>query len=143
MRNLQEQVRKTFSYQKLFWTFKEWIYCSSDLKIFVNSLPSASTFKSFSWSLDQFFLTVVQTNFGSKIPYLVIFSISLKLAPDMLIFLMAPGDRVFITLQSMTPSLSASSYWIGKGSFKMSSIHFWTSISWIELRLHTTCICKK
>ena len=30
--------------------------CSSDLKIFANSQPSASNFKSFSQSLDQFFL---------------------------------------------------------------------------------------
>ena len=37
MRNLQEQVKKAFCYQKLFWTFTVWINCSSDLKIFANS----------------------------------------------------------------------------------------------------------
>ena len=40
--------------------------CSS-----ANSQPSASSFKSFSWSLKQFFLTVGQNNFGKKIPFLV------------------------------------------------------------------------
>ena len=37
--------------------------CSSDLKIFANSRPSASNFKSFSRSQEQFFLTVGQNNF--------------------------------------------------------------------------------
>ena len=32
---------------------------------FSNSQPSASNFKSFSWSLEQFFLTESQTNFGN------------------------------------------------------------------------------
>ena len=58
MRNLQEQVKKAFCYQKLFWPFTVWINCSSDLKIFANSRPSASNFKSFSQSVEQFFLTV-------------------------------------------------------------------------------------
>ena len=48
MRNLQEQVKK-HSHMK---------NCSS-----------ASNFKSFSQSLEQFFLTVGQNNFGNKIPY--------------------------------------------------------------------------
>ena len=43
--------------------------CSSDLKIFANSWPSASNVKSFSQSLEQFFLTVGQNNFGNKILY--------------------------------------------------------------------------
>ena len=43
---------------------------SSDLKNFANSRPSASNFKSFSQSLEQFFLTVGQNNFGNKIPFL-------------------------------------------------------------------------
>ena len=59
LRNLQEQVKKAFCYQKLFWTFTVWTNCSSDLKIFANSRPSASNFKSFSRSLEQFFLTVI------------------------------------------------------------------------------------
>ena len=42
----------------------------SDLKNFANSRPSASNFKSFSRSLEQFFLTVGQNNFGNKIPFL-------------------------------------------------------------------------
>ena len=68
MRNLQEQVKKAFCYQKWFWPFTVWINCSSDLKFFENSSPSASNFKSFSWSLEQFFRTVSQNNFGNKIP---------------------------------------------------------------------------
>ena len=63
MRNLQKQVKKAFFYQKLFWPSTAWINCSSDLKHFANSRPSASNFKSFSGSLDQFFLTVGQNNF--------------------------------------------------------------------------------
>ena len=47
-----------------------WINCSNDLKNFANSRPSASNFKSFSRSLEQFFLTVGQNNFGNKIPFL-------------------------------------------------------------------------
>ena len=68
VRNLQEQVNKAFCYQKLFWPFTVWINCSSDLKNFANSRPSTSNFKSFSRSLEQFFLTVGQNYFGNKIP---------------------------------------------------------------------------
>ena len=68
LRNLQEQVKKAFCYQKLFWPFTVWINCLSDLKIFAYSRPSASNFESFSQSLEQFFLTVGQYNFGNKIP---------------------------------------------------------------------------
>ena len=50
LRNLQEKVKKTFCYQKLFRPFTVWINCSSNLK---NS--SASKKRSFSPSLDQFF----------------------------------------------------------------------------------------
>ena len=64
LRNLQEQVKKAFCYQELFWPFTVWTNCSSVLKIFANSRPSASNFKSFSQSLEQFFLTVGQNNFG-------------------------------------------------------------------------------
>ena len=54
----------------MFWPFTVWINCSSDLKFFVNSWPSASNFKSFSRSQEQFFLTVGENNFGIKIPIL-------------------------------------------------------------------------
>jgi hypothetical protein len=55
----------------LFRPFTVWINCSSDLKSFANSRPSASNFKFFSQSLEQFFLTVYQNNFGKKIPFLL------------------------------------------------------------------------
>ena len=42
--------------------------CFSDLKSFANSRPSASNFKSFTRSLEHFFLTEGQINFGNKIP---------------------------------------------------------------------------
>ena len=71
LRNLQEQVKKAFCYQTLFWPFTVWINCPSDLKNFANSRPSASNFKSFFRSLEQFFLTVGQNNFGNKIPLAV------------------------------------------------------------------------
>ena len=32
-------------------------------------------FKSFSWSLEQFFLTVGQNNFGNKIPFILVFNL--------------------------------------------------------------------
>ena len=67
MRNLQEQVKKAFCYQNLFWPFTVWINCSNDLKNFANSRPSASNFKSFSQT--NFFLTVGQNNFANKIPF--------------------------------------------------------------------------
>ena len=47
MRNLEEQAKKAFCYQKLFWPFTVWINCSSNLNKFANSWPSASNFKSF------------------------------------------------------------------------------------------------
>ena len=62
MRNLQEQVKKAFCCQKLFWPFTVWTNCSSDLKTFANS--------SFSRSLEIFVLTIGQNNFGNKIPFL-------------------------------------------------------------------------
>ena len=68
---LQEQVKKAFCYRKFFWPFTVWINCSSNLKIFANSRPSASNFESFSRSLEQFFLTVGQNNFGNKISFLL------------------------------------------------------------------------
>ena len=69
LRNLQDQVKKAFHCQKLFWPFTVWKNCSSDIKIFENSRPSASNFKHFFRSLEQFFLTVGQNNFGNKIPF--------------------------------------------------------------------------
>ena len=68
MRNLQEQVKKAFCYQKLFWPFTVWKNCCSDLKKFPNSRRSASNFKIFSWSLKQFFLKIGQNKIGNKIP---------------------------------------------------------------------------
>ena len=78
MRNLWEQVKKTLCYQKLFWPFTVWINCSSDLKMVANSWPSASNFRSFSWSIELFFLTVGQNNFGNKIPFFVNAQAALK-----------------------------------------------------------------
>ena len=72
MRNLQEQVKKAFYYQKLFRTFTVRTNCSCDLKIFANSRPSASNFKTLSRSLEQFFLTIGQNNFCNKIPILTV-----------------------------------------------------------------------
>ena len=68
LRNLQEHIKKAFCYQKLFFPFTIWINCSSDLKNFANSRPSASDFKSLSRSLEHFFLTVGLNNFVNKIP---------------------------------------------------------------------------
>ena len=89
IRNLQEQIKKAFSYQKLFWPSTVWINCSSDPKNLTNSRPSASNFNSFSRSLEQFFLTVGQNNFSNKIPFLSC----------------SPGPAFF---SSLLPSYSAS-----------------------------------
>ena len=67
----RNKLKKAFCYQKLFWPFNVWMNCSSDLKKFANSRPSASNFKSFSRSLEQFFLTAGQNNFGNKISFLL------------------------------------------------------------------------
>jgi hypothetical protein len=70
LRNLQEQVKKSYCYQKLFWPFTVWINFSSNLKNFANSRPSALNFKSFSQPVEQFFLTVVgKNNLNNKIPF--------------------------------------------------------------------------
>ena len=69
MRNLQEQVKKAFvtkNYSDLS-LFEQIVLVIS--KVFTNSRPSASNFKSFSQSLEQFFLTVGQNNFGNKRPF--------------------------------------------------------------------------
>ena len=58
------------SNQKLFWPFTVRINWSRDLQIFANSWLSASNLKSFSPSLEQFFLTVCQNNFENKIQFL-------------------------------------------------------------------------
>ena len=49
--------------------------CSSDLKMFENSRPSASNLKSFSRSLEHFFLAVGQNNLGNKIPFLPLYNL--------------------------------------------------------------------
>ena len=56
-------------YQKLFWPFTVWLNCSSDLNFSANSRSPASNFKSFPWSLEQFFLTEGQNDFGNKMPF--------------------------------------------------------------------------
>ena len=48
MRNLQEeQVRKAFCYQKLFWPVTVWIHCSRDLKKFCKFLTFSLEFQKF------------------------------------------------------------------------------------------------
>ena len=60
---------KAFCYQKLFGPLTVRTNYFSDLKIFANSQPSASNFKRFSRSLEQFFFTEGQNNFCNKIPF--------------------------------------------------------------------------
>ena len=63
LRKLQEQVKKAFCYQKLFWPFTV-LGIPKFLKI-LGVQP-----QSFSRSPEQFFLIVGQNNFGNKIPVL-------------------------------------------------------------------------
>ena len=116
LRNLQEQVKKAFCYQKLFWPFTVWINCSSDLKIFENSRPSALNFKSFSRSLEQFFLTVGQNNFGNKIPFLLSFFIGFctcigKPKDIKGKFLRRKRTRSKLTFMKAAAALSFSGFW--------------------------------
>ena len=85
----------------MFWPFNAWINCSSDLKNFANSRPSASNFKSFSRSLKQFFLTVGENNFGNKIP--ILFQVLLPV-PDY-VYTMLPLDQMKTMTFSITPVL--------------------------------------
>ena len=66
LRNLKEQVKKHSVTKNCSDLFTIWINCSSNLKNFAKSWRSASNFKSFSGSLEQFFLTVGQNNFGKQ-----------------------------------------------------------------------------
>ena len=68
---VKKKVRKEFCYQRLFWPFTVWINCSSDLNFFFK-FSAFSLEYSFSRSLEQFFLTVGQNNFGNKIPNLIV-----------------------------------------------------------------------
>ena len=115
MRNLQEQVKKAFCYQKLFWSFTVWINGSSDFKKFPNSWPSALNFKSFSRSLEYFFLTVGQNNFGNKIPlplgYTNVFS---ELIKKKQMCQKNPRRKSFIQVNkmcNMNPSLVQNQIW--------------------------------
>ena len=65
LRNLQEQIKKSFLFQKLAWPdllLFEWIV----LNFFAKAWPSASNFKSFFRSLKQFFLTVRRSEYFWK-----------------------------------------------------------------------------
>ena len=65
-----KKVEKHSLSNKLFSPFPVKINCSNDLKNLANCWPLASNFKSFSRSLEHFFLTVGQNNFGNKIPFM-------------------------------------------------------------------------
>ena len=67
MRNLQEQVKKAFCCQKLFWPFTVWINCSSDREILLKFEAEGREFEKKNW---EFFVTVGQCNFSNKIPFL-------------------------------------------------------------------------
>ena len=59
----------------------------------LHSRPLALNFKSLSWSLEQFFLTVGQNNFGNKIPYVPLTQIITKLfVLGVIQFLMKPRN---------------------------------------------------
>ena len=64
----QEQVRNVFCFKNCTDFFTIRMNCSTDLKSFANSQPTASNFKKNSQSLEQFLLTESQNNFGNKMP---------------------------------------------------------------------------
>ena len=56
----------------MFWPFAVWINCSTVLQWsqkFGNFSAFSLKVQKFYWSLDKFFLTVGQNNFGNKIPF--------------------------------------------------------------------------
>ena len=137
MRNLQEQVKKAFCYQKLFWPCTVWINCSSDLKYFENSRPSASNFKSFSRSLEQFFLTIGQNNSGNKIPFLVA-SLS-KLTFSAVIIAVSVGSNS--TSNLVTPnmrllySILGMYYFLGRINFSLLCQKVTSLVDWSGFNL--------
>ena len=133
MRNLQKQVKKAFCYQKLFWPFTVWINCSSDLKNFANSPPSASNFKNFIQSFEQFFLTVGRNNFGNKIPYLYRYD-NLKFLCELLNSYMRYKFPYFQNLpyEIWIPFLLAFCFWYGN----IPSLH-------MEWHVHMTFFTSK
>ena len=64
LRNLQEQIKKVFCYQKLSWLFTVWI-----IQKFCKFSAFSLGILKFCSITRTFFLTVGQTNFGNKIPY--------------------------------------------------------------------------
>ena len=66
---------------KKYFVAKNFTACSSYLKKFANLRLKAENFKSFSRSVEQFFLTEGQSNFGNKIP------ISIAQYPDLTVYL--------------------------------------------------------
>ena len=93
----------------MFWPFSVWIISFSDLKIFANSQPSFSNFKSISRSLETFFLTVGQNNFVNKIPKYHLFSSKLS----SLILLFFPLEwKLLVDFLSPLGVLTTHSNWM-------------------------------
>ena len=109
--NLQEQVKKVYCFKNC---TSLHFHCSNKLiqgsQNFENSRPSALNFKSFSWSLEQFFsLSIGQNNFRNKIPlhdlkilnsvpdFIKLFKIisCFKVKPLKIIFIALRGSNVF------------------------------------------------
>ena len=74
MINLQEQVKKAFCYQQLFWPFSVWINCSSDREKLLKFEAFSLEFSEFLRSLEQFIQTVVTECFFNL--FLEIYQIS-------------------------------------------------------------------
>ena len=62
MKNLQEQVKKAFCYQKLFWPFTFCINCSSDREKLLKFEAEGREFAKFLRSLEQSIQTVTGQN---------------------------------------------------------------------------------
>ena len=126
MRNLQEQVKKAFCYQKMFWPFTVWINCSSDLKSFANSCPSASNFKIFSQSVKQFSLTVGQKILVTKYhfpkenrEYLHKIIDAYKLTQKLLCTTLLKGSRFLWNLGSMLQRKDFATWWLLPDSLRL------------------------
>ena len=139
MRNLQEQVKKSFCYLKLFWPFTVKTNCSSDLKIFVNSWPSASNFKSFFSITRTIFLTVGQNNFGKKIP--CTFLIMCCLCPEKLLKAWLQNSHLYAFIFAWVKMCSRS-FWFDKNPLpQMSHLYFrFSGSSWFFICFDNCCL---
>ena len=105
-------------------------------KFFANSWPSGLNFKSFSQSLEFFFLTVSQNNFGNKIPIYLHIILNMHAVQQKLNFFV-PELRVRLVLvfaKKKTEFLLIAKHWL-------SWLPVNQKLRWTILKNLNTCCC--